>query len=479
MSAYNEGLPLEMKAADLDFSVPEGTRNINIRVQPTNLSSIVSPTAATGSVAGIIPDNIMNQQTVVFDLPAGQVGSYIDVRQSYVSFRATVNVVSAGTSANCTSAYLRSGGHSFFDRAEVVGPQGQILESIQEYGLVMDSLLNYQQSNSERDGSALLFGYEASTAITSDGHSVPVLTGALGASNTQTNSYALPLLSGILGITASKFFPIGAVPKMQLQMTTTSVLPYSVVLASGSGGTFNVTLSDFVLNLEYVQVPARTQAMIEQSLHDGKYFLGGTTYRTTSATLAAGVTGFSSVLSGIRASSLKSIFTRFYELNIGTNRSGKYSSKNPVASTICFNLNGARYPPLPVEALLHPSRAFAETMRAFGAFSPSEITSAITPAKYCVVSTGGTNQSLTNTNQDYNWSTSDDAISQELFLFGTNTEAINKRGILGGLNINSSTAFVEMNIAAAPTYAHTCFVIGMLDSICVVDSRSGDCQIRL
>ena len=479
MSAYNEGLPQEMKAADLDYSVPEGTRNVNIRVQASNLSSIVSPTAVTGGTAGIIADQAQNQQTIVFDLPAGSSNSYLDCRQTYISFRAVVECVSAGTSANVTSAILRSGAHAHFDRMEVVGPQGQILEGIQEYGLVYDSLINFQQSNSDRDGNALMGGFDPSTSFTSDGHNVYALQGAWVTGQTQTNSYSIPLLSGIIGQTASKFFPIGAVPKLQLQLTTSAILPYSVVLASGSAGTWKVTLTDFILNCEYIQVPARTQAMIEASLHDGKYFLGGTTYRTTSATLAAGVTGFNSVLTGLRASSLKSAFVRFQELNLGTNRMGKYSSKNPIASTIAFNFNGQRYPPLPTEVLLHPSRAMIELFRAFGVFSPTEMTSGITPNKYCVVSVGGIGQSLTNTTQDYNWSTVDDAISQELFMYGSNVECINKKGILGGLNINSSTGFVEMNIAQAPTYAHTVFVMGMLDSICVVDSRSGDCSIRL
>lgn len=478
MSGYNEGLPAEMKAADLDYSVPEGTVSRNIRVQPSNLSSVVSPNAVTGGVAGIIPDNVMNQQTIVFDLPAGQSGSYLDVRQSYISFRAVVECVTAST-ANMTSAVLRSGGHAFFDRMEVVGPQGQILESVQEYGLVFDSLLNFQQSASQRDGAALMLGLDGSTSVTSDGHAIPALTGAWSTGQTQTNSYSIPLLSGILGQGASKFFPIGAVPKMQVQFTTTSILPYSLVLASGSGGVWKVTLTDFIMNMEYISIPARTQAMIEQSLHDGKYFLGGTTFRTTSATLPAGVTGFNSVLTGLRASSLNSIFVRFFELNLGTNKSGKYTSKNPNAATICFNLNGSRLPQLPTEVILHPSRSLAETMRAFGVFSPSEIQVAISAAKYAVLSTGGTAQGLSNTNQDYNWNTTDDAVSQAIFLYGTSTSCINKRGILGGLNINSSTGFVELNINTASTYAHTTFVMGMLDAICVVDARSGDCTIRV
>ena len=44
---------------------------------------------------------------------------------------------------------------------------------------------------------------------------------------------------------------------------------------------------------------------------------------------------------------------------------------------------------------------------------------------------------------------------------------------------STSSIFVEMNIASAPTNAHTLYCIGMLDRVVIHDVRSGDIQVRI
>lgn len=484
MSAYNEGLPLEMKLSDLDISVPEGTSSRNVRIQPSNLSSIVSPTTTYPAAAANLADSPFNAQTIVFDLPAGQRGQWIDTRQSSLTFRAIYEVVSAGTANGVATAQLRSGAHAFFDNMQVLGPNGAILEQVNEYGVVYDTLLQMQYDNSSRDGLGLMYGLDASTGVTSDGHALAALVGtgtAITAGNTQTNSYAIPVLSASLGACASRFFPIGSVPRMQLQFTTSNVIPVSIVGGATvtAAGTFKITLTDFVLNLQYVSLPERAQAMLEQSLHDGKYYLQGNAYRCTTGALPAAVTGFNSVLTGLRASSLKSFFARFCELNSVSNKNGKYNSKNPIAQTIAVNFNGQRYPAMPDEVLLHPARGMLNLQRAIGSYNSSELTSSITPLKYCVLSAGGTASGITSTTQDAYWNTTDAADVQCSFLWGVNTEDIAKRGVMSGLNINSASGYVELNIASAPTYSHTVYCIGMCDAIFVIDARTGDVQVRI
>lgn len=476
-----EAVPVEMRLADLDPALPMGSSSRNVRIQPSNLSSIVSPTTTFPAANTNLADSPANQQTIVFDLPAGQRGQWLDTRQSALTFRAIFEVVGAGSACNVASFQLRSGANAFFDRYETLGPAGNILESIAEYGLVNDTLCQIQMSNSERDGVGLMYGFDATTSISSDGHAVAALTGLIASGQTQTNSYAVPVLSAVLGCAAQRFFPIGSVPRMQMQFTTTNVLPVSVIGGATvtTAGTFRITLTDFVLNLVYVSIPERAQAMLEQSLHDGKYYLQGNSYRCTTGALPASATGFNSVLTGLRASSLKSFFARFVELNSVNNKNGKYNSKNPIASTIAVNFNGQRYPPIADEVLLHPARGLLNLERAIGAFNSTELTSAITPLKYCVLSTGGVASGLTSTTQDAYWSLADDGISQACFIWGCNLEDVAKRGVMSGLNINSASGYVELNIASAPTYAHTVYCIGMCDSIFVIDARSGDVQVRV
>ena len=52
-------------------------------------------------------------------------------------------------------------------------------------------------------------------------------------------------------------------------------------------------------------------------------------------------------------------------------------------------------------------------------------------------------------------------------------------GLLSGLNCTSAPIFVEMNIATAPTNAHTMYVIAMLDQVLIHDTTSGDISVRI
>lgn len=481
MSAYSTGLPSEMRAENLNASLPEGSYAKNVRIQPTNLQTVVSPITTLPATAAVMPDAPQNVQTLNFDVPSGNYGDWIDVRQSSIQFRAVYAVQSAGTSNVVASANLRSSGASFFDKMEVMGPNGTAIESIGEYGVIMDTLVNFQQSNSVRDGVGVMMGYESGTAITSVGHAIPALTGTIASGSTQSNSYCLPLLSGVLGFTSEKFFPIGAVPKLQCQLTTSAVLPLTIYGTSGTAGTFTVTLTDFVLNLVYINIPAQAQKMLESSLHEGKYFLGSTTWRATSANLPAGSAGFNSVLTGLRGSSVKSIFARFAQSgSAAANWNGKYNSYNPNLQTIAFNFSGVRYPPIPTEVLVNPARAFCETSRAFGNFNSTELVCSVPAANYAALSAGSTAQGLSNTAQDYLWNVPSGAVAQNLFVYGTSLATCNKYGILNGLNINSATGYLELQIAGSgPTYQHTAYVIGALDQIIIVDAATGQCDVRI
>ena len=52
-----------------------------------------------------------------------------------------------------------------FDRMYLVSGNGQTLEDISEYGLVNDTLIKLQQSNSVRKGTALQYGFSTADAI--------------------------------------------------------------------------------------------------------------------------------------------------------------------------------------------------------------------------------------------------------------------------------------------------------------------------
>ena len=503
------GLPFEMQLGSLDNSLPPDAKSFSVKVQPSNVSQI--STTLTGLVAAnntttYQPDQPFPSTSVCFDLPAGSSPSlFLDNRFSTLNFRATYTIATIGTTATYKDCFLRSNANSFFDRAFVTAQNGQILEDITNYGMISDLLINLQMNNSVKSGTAAQFGFSSTNTVVSNGvaagpnvefgtvdigsqgHKIACLSNANAfpaAGQSSSYSYSVPLLSGVLGVLSDKFLNIGRTSKISLTLNTASVLPVTLVTVGGAGNvapTITVTLDNFSLSCEYIDIGLSALSMLDATLVDGKSYIHGTTYRSTSTTLPSTV-GTTSLLAGIRASSVKSLFTRFVEGGAAsaTNANGIYNSVCPLLNSINYNIGGIRYPQSNVNPLQFPSQAFRETQMAIGSFNNAQFQSAISPANYCKLSAGGTAQSFTTgTNQDARWSIGSAPNNQSQFVFGVCTEIVAKRGLLSGLNCTSAPIFVEMSSAAAPTNVHTCYVIGMLDHVIIHDVRSGDIQVRI
>jgi hypothetical protein len=390
----------------------------------------------------------------------------------------------AGTTSTISSGYLRSHANSFFDRMYITSQNGNIIEDIQNYDLVNDTLVNLQMNNSVRDGIATQYGFVAnSTDIVSQGHSIGIFEDRqLATGDKETHSYSVPLLSGCIGCLADKMLNIGRTSKLSLTMTTTSVLPISIITNSVTNASnFVVTLSDFSLQCEYIDIGLNALKMLDSTLVDGKSYIHGVSYKSSTNTLPAAITGAVSLLAGIRASSVKSLFVRFVEsgVSVTTSVNGKFDSKNPMINSIQANIGGQKIPANPINPLLNPAQVFKELQLAIGSFNSSQFQSCIPPAQYCKLSTGGTASGLRTDTQDYNWNTGSSTDKQCLFIYGQNIEVCARRGLLSGLNCTSAPVFIDMNIASAPTNAHTMYVISMLDQILIHDVVSGDISVRI
>jgi len=117
---------------------------------------------------------------------------------------------------------------------------------------------------------------------------------------------------------------------------------------------------------------------------------------------------------------------------------------------------------------------------AIGSSNSSQFQSSITPANYCKMAASALTYDLTKGGtQEYSWTSSSSLAAQNQFIFGENTEVCARRGILSGLNATSAPIFVEMNVASAPSNAHTLYTVAMLDHIVIHDVKSGDIQVRI
>jgi len=482
------GLPSEMKY-NLDYSMPPESKSYSIRIQPSNVSQVTT-SFSTGINATYWGDMAMPASNIIFDIPCGSSPSlFLDNRLTTLNFQMTTTFTNVGTIGNGTffNTYLRAGAHSWFDRMYITSQNGQIIEDITEFALVQDTLIALQMNQSVRSGSATQYGFQQSASILgSQGHQIAILSAANNApalAQTETHSYSIPLCSGVLGVLADKFLNIGRTSKLQLVLQTASVIPITggINAAWTAAATVQVTLSNLSISAEYVDIGLNALQMLDQTLVDGKAYSHGISYRTSSASLPASSQGNTSLLAGIRASSVKSIFTRFAQNSLSANNlHGKFNSFNPSISSINFSIGGLKYPQTPINPLLSPSQSYRETQIAVGSFNSTQFTSSIPPTLYCRLSVGSTNQGLTvGATQEYTWNNGvDSATALSQYIFGQCVETVARRGLLSGLNCTSAPIFLEMNISQGPTALHNVYFIAMIDHVIVHDIRSGNIECR-
>ena len=481
------GLPQEMKLGDVDYSLPPDARSYQVNVQPSNVSQVqvtgISLICAASSPPTTLPQ--FSSQTLYFDLPCGASPStFIDNRFTTLSFRANVSITTAVTGSSITSAYQRSGGYSWFDRMYITAQNGNIVEDITEYGLVNDLMVATQLNTSTRDTLATQYGFLSGTGNEAQGHQWSTIVGGAAVTATETYSYSIPLTSSLIGVTADRFFNIGRTNKLQVAFQTASELPISIICSAtaAAAGAMTVTLSDFALQCNYIDIGPAALAMLDATLPDRKGYIHGQTYKTSSISMPA-VAGTQSLLAGIRGSSVKSLFVRFQDggaVSTTNSSNGKYDSKNPNINSINFNVGGQKLPNNPINPLLQPSRAFRALQMASGSFNNSQFQSAIIPAQYCKLAAGGTAQGATvGGTQAYFWNLGSANTALCQFIYGEDLEVVARRGLMSGLNCNSAPVFVELNAASAPTNAQVVYVHALSDCVYIHDLATGDVQVRL
>jgi len=311
------GLPSEMKLGEVDYSLPPDARSYQVNVQPSNVSSVTQTGISVISAAAGPPTTTpqFSSQTIYFDLPCGASPStFIDNRFTTISFRANLSVTTAFVGAFAQTGYLRSGGYSWIDRMYITAQNGNIVEDVTEYGLVNDLMVATQLNPATRDSLAVQYGFLSDPAATvSQGHQFTAITQTAAVTATETYSYSMPLMSSLIGVTADKFFNIGRTNKLQVAIQTPTELPISIINAGAiTAGAFTITLSDFAIQCNYVDIGPSALAMLDATLPDKKGYIHGQTYKTSSISMPA-VAGSQSLLAGIRGSSIKSLFARFQD----------------------------------------------------------------------------------------------------------------------------------------------------------------------
>ena len=477
------GLPSELKP-ELDYSLPPGMSSYQVRVTPSNLSQVQSSTQTLTASSTI---NISNTSTnVIFEIPT-QAGSntVVDPRFTSLSFRVGYEIVSKGTNNAVTNCQLRSHAGAFFNRS-FTQAGGVILEDIANYDIINDFIVQQEFNVADRDAIAACYGFDyessgASSQNNANGHKVNGIDAAANAAvGIRYYSYTIPLLNSVIGKGASKFFNISKVNKMQIVLTTSPLAPLTMIVGTtgtAPDATFRITLDNFQLNLNYINLGEASKLLAKA----GPSYYNATTWRSSTSTLTAGVSGNVTSLVGVRGSSVRALWVKATEavsaLTTTNCINGVFDSKALIASALSWNIGGLSVPSNPTNTSTNPSLAFLQTLQAYNSFDPMSFRSSVVPTRYFTYIPGGTLP--TDADQIYTVSGNASTVaSQCMWSWGLSLETVAKMGILDGVNLNASSTFLNANLLMASTNAITLFFLAKMDVIYVID-EAGNVSVRI
>jgi hypothetical protein len=463
----------------VDYSLPAGVSSTALKVVPSNVSTIVSPSATlTASTAGFNLNG--SNANIIFDVPTGGSKSlFLDPRYTLLNFRVKYSVA-GGSSAAISKATLRSNALAHFDRMYIQSG-GVVLEDVNLYGVIADQLNALELSQGDVDSLAMMYGFrpESDTDLNAyQGHKIVGLDGqtVTGAVDNYY-SYSVPILSSLLGKGAHKMLQAGALSNLQLVLQTAAILPVTIVTGTATtAATFTVTIDNISLSMQQVDIGMEGVKMLDKA---GVQYYSGITYRASTATLPAGTSGSVSLLTGLRGSSIRGIWTRCTQGG-AVDASGclnyVFDSKLPQATSAQYNINGINYPPNPIDLIHAPATAFAALQESNSQFNNYDFKSTITPLRYCAYVLGGTLPTDADARISAGLSSADNLCS---FAYGCNLEKVSKAGIMDGLNANQANVYFNAVLANGADRVLTFIFIAKQDVIYVHDTTTGQISVRL
>ena len=91
------GLPQEYMLGNLDYSIPPDAKSFSVKIQPSNQSTVTSPTYTISTTCDAYNgEQPFKSQQIIFDLPCGASPSqFLVTRFTTLNFNATIAVTNA------------------------------------------------------------------------------------------------------------------------------------------------------------------------------------------------------------------------------------------------------------------------------------------------------------------------------------------------------------------------------------------------
>lgn len=342
-------LPQEINYASIP-SIPPNTTSREVVLQPIN-GSVFSPSSM-----------------IEIQFPNGQ-GDYMDPASLYYRFKITVS--NAGTATVAGSDWLRGAAAlTTLSRVETYSGS-QLLESINEYGMITNDLSAITMDQAQRYGQAYNMGL--TTDVVSSGVGVGEFSSdytylpVVNSTTPYTIYVAFPVLNCLSQ--ADKLVPLGRMGNIIMRFTTETAANLFRIATGGALLTY--TISNFELCYTAVHMSDEVENMLYAS--GEKFYIKSCGWASSANSISAGTNGQVELSYPLRYSSIKSLFAHFSPS--GTTW-GKYDSVALQNTAIGngqaryqFTVNGVPVLSRELDTLYNPAGILCELRKAVGGLS--------------------------------------------------------------------------------------------------------------
>ena len=426
------------------------------------------------NVAPLNKSTFTGSDQMIFEIPCGRKGTWLDQSQSYLKFSVQC-AATAACAANVSAAgvyggiYIDNSAYSFIQRLDIYH-SSNLLETVNEYGQLANFLIDTSLTQSDKAGLSSMIGTNNQT-ISQLGAGAPAawnttqelqragdrsglsltatqLAGGIPAGTTPY-TFSLPVLSGVIGINASKMLPVGKLNSpIRCEFYTSANDDAITYGTAGAGATWQIINAELVCCFVELSEDLPSAPGVPE-------YISTKTYRQASTYMPAATSGEFTTLLPFRCASLTALYTRcrpYASAAQGASATCAYrkgASINPNFSYVYWRVGSSMMPNKPIYLLStqvgQGAEGFAELLKSFHALSSSIGNTSIVSPQYNTASTA---------TLGWNVATPVGAVAAQLgshynaFALGIELESFSNRTdtILSGVSTLNSQVFMTAGV---------------------------------
>lgn len=367
--------------------------------------------------------------------------------------------ITKGAAADDAAFFRGTPVYSTFNRLDIqIG--SQIVDTIQNYGVVMNLLVNTQLDIAQKYGLQSAYGYFWNVGVaTTPAVPAPLLSQldgrGLAAATSATGSFSAPLVSMLSN--AEKLLPLFAMPQIRIILTMDSLANTFNTVANGVSA---YTISNVELRYKVVDMGGAVENVV-LGMGD-KLYIKSQSFACASQTLPA-TSGYNELVFNQRFASVKSL----YALNGSSATSGNqiYDSIDLTSNNgdYSFMIGGVMYPQKPISTSTAKTQALMELKSAAGSIFDKSNNMSINTVEFSAIA----NPATTTTGAE-----------PGKFIVGTSTERLNSDSLLTGVSTQNSPISYRINTGTSTLNASTVSLVVNYDALIEVDTMTRQASVK-